>query len=833
MHSSLALFPVADAFVRSLAPNKNYGTEDTLAIRSSTGSSTRFASYLRFDEAAISAQVGSGQLDSAHLQLQIRELGGWGAAGGLLDIHRVRESWAPGGWTETGVTWSCPQETNTANAGLDCPGGIWDTTGFGALTPTDQVLIKNSTIGLVTFDVTADVRAFLADTANHGWYLTKGSNANSQRIVFRSRERPEKPRLVLYMGQDSSFRLSSIVEPGVQMSLSVSDTLLAPGTVVTYSFTPTSGYQNVQVTLDDHNVPANGTITMSQDRVLIASVDRIVSVSPADQGLVQSARAVLLSSDPVLAYQSYLDQVRTVVGGTSPEDADDRLDAIHFLAYDPIEDSTSLRRVEEALTNHVFTLGDTAHADTLAEATTFVYVNGFNNLYGDAAITAARVEQLRREVTLFQRPAFEAKFFYNRTHFVEANETPEERSARCVDMLNRRRKFLGHVTRVLFMSRCEMVSTPDTDLAEAAHQLWNLLIGSTVTDIDARVLADTVQLWRQRGRHILTIPHSQGNLMVQQALADFRDIYSYSEAQDSTCVGALSLAAPVSGPWGPLPEYRKKGMVLRLDPVADHTLNDFPRMDNDWSRRWAAIMLSPPPVGSAESYWEDRYETLADSIHQARTYLLPAESRTRVKDELEALYHGCAANAIFVDTGGRNHLVGEIFQATAEVKGRNFEPLNGRRIKWSSSNPAVASIDSAGTIRALDLGAAIITARSGIVRHQVALNIHEPSPYPPNIHVFGTWLRTIPGADGTTCDETLTIDLDARLTAVCDGEPIPVRLFGVSVNAPYIKGIMGPLGGNGLRWNIALEGDGTTLGVVLTRYPNDPEPATMPSFTRP
>jgi hypothetical protein len=333
--STDTLYPLADAFVRSFAPNKNYGAEDTLAIRSVSTNASRYWSYLRFDGAAIETQVGGGELDSAHLQLTIKELGGWGTAGGWLDIHRVPASWAPGGWTEYGVTWNCPLETDTTDAGLDCPAGVWDTTGFGGMTPTDQVLIKNSTTGVVTFDVTADVAAFLADTANHGWVLTKPSNNNNQKIILRSRERPEKPRLVLYVSADTSYRLGRLIESSVAATLSHPDTLLAPGTVVSYSIAAAPNHENVQVTVDGQLVPATGTIVMSQPHTLVASADRIVAVPVVDQPLVQSTRNVLLSADPVTAFKAYLDDVMTLVESTTPEDAEARLDAIHFLAYDP------------------------------------------------------------------------------------------------------------------------------------------------------------------------------------------------------------------------------------------------------------------------------------------------------------------------------------------------------------------------------------------------------------------------------------------------------------------------------------------------------------------
>lgn len=836
--STDTLESVADAFTRNFAPNINYGTVDSLTVRSFSASANRFSVYVRFDQAAIESRVGTGQLDSARLEFYLRDGGSWPAGGDWLNAYRVPNSWAPNGWTEGGITANCPHDTNTSNSALNCPGGVWDTTGFGAVTPTDQVLLTNDTRNWISFDVTTDVADWIADTANHGWYIAKQNNNNNERIVFWSRESAQnRPRLVLYVSQDTAFRLSPIVEPGVQTSLAPSDTLLAPSTVVTYSFTPTSGYQNVQATLDGQSVPASGTFTMLQDRVLMASADRIVSVSSADQALVQTARAVLLSSDPASAYQTYLNQVHALVASTSPEDAQARLDAVHFLTYDPIEDSAAIRHAEESLTNRMFTLGDTVQPDTLAEPTTFIFVNGINNLFTDAAATAALVDELRNEVPVFQRPAFEAKFFYNRTFSVEAAETPEMRDARCMEMRERRRKFLGTLALELFMVRCTAASIPDRDLAESRHQLINLIIGSSVTDIDARVLADSLQLHRERGRHVIAVPHSQGSLMMQQALVDLRGVYNYSEESDSTCVGVMSLAASVSGLWGPLPAYRRKGIVLRGDPVADHVLNTFPRIDNDSSRRLTAAIDSLSQIADqgvvGESYRENQMGELAYDIHSATTYLVPTESRTVIKSMLDSLYHSCVPATVLLNSQGKDHPVGQTFQVTADVKDREFETLNGRRITWSSSTPGVASIDSGGMVAALSVGSVTITGRSGTAKGQATLNIHEPSPYPPGVNVFGTWERTVPDGSGGSCLETLEIGLDARSEAVCDNGSDPVTTFGVSVNAPHISGRLAPLPPSTKRWLIELTGDGTTLKNTFVRFIGDPEPVEMPVFTRP
>jgi hypothetical protein len=66
----------ADAFARSQAPDKNYGAHDSLVVRSFSGNTHLNTASVRFDQAAIEARVGSGHLDSARLQLKIKQVFG-------------------------------------------------------------------------------------------------------------------------------------------------------------------------------------------------------------------------------------------------------------------------------------------------------------------------------------------------------------------------------------------------------------------------------------------------------------------------------------------------------------------------------------------------------------------------------------------------------------------------------------------------------------------------------------------------------------------------------------------------------------------------------------
>jgi hypothetical protein len=117
------VLPSRDTYISKTLLNKNFGSSDTLR----TGGPNRNRALLAFDSAAIAQAVGTGQLDSAWLELTIVLTDGLGASGRTFDLHRLLST-----WTELGATWNCPVDANTANDSPDCTGSSWDMTNGNA-----------------------------------------------------------------------------------------------------------------------------------------------------------------------------------------------------------------------------------------------------------------------------------------------------------------------------------------------------------------------------------------------------------------------------------------------------------------------------------------------------------------------------------------------------------------------------------------------------------------------------------------------------------------------------------------------------------------------------
>lgn len=183
---TFTLQAAADTSLRVGSANQNHGSDPTLQL------SHDGRVLVRFDQGALASTVGGGRLVSASLELFVHSASGWGAAGHPVEAHTLTTD-----WTEAGATWNCAVDANPANNKQDCAtpwaGGTF------ADDASDTVLQTKDTGVWLTFDVTADVAAFLVGTPNQGWLIEKSDGDQSGKAEYTSREgaAAERPRLVL------------------------------------------------------------------------------------------------------------------------------------------------------------------------------------------------------------------------------------------------------------------------------------------------------------------------------------------------------------------------------------------------------------------------------------------------------------------------------------------------------------------------------------------------------------------------------------------------------------------------------------------------------------
>lgn len=185
--TTVTLGAAADTNLRSGAPNGNEGSGAFLRINSSPN-----RTLVRVDQAQIAAAASGLVLVSATLELYVTSSNQWGTPGRDVNAHRLTAD-----WTELGATWNCPIDANPGNSAPDCA-AQWDGGTF-APTATGSVRQSDATVNqYVSWDVTADVAAFLGGAPNRGWLIRKDLENQNGNAEYGSREAAaNRPRLVL------------------------------------------------------------------------------------------------------------------------------------------------------------------------------------------------------------------------------------------------------------------------------------------------------------------------------------------------------------------------------------------------------------------------------------------------------------------------------------------------------------------------------------------------------------------------------------------------------------------------------------------------------------
>jgi hypothetical protein len=326
--ATVALNPVADAYIRQFDPDRtlgiDYGSEPSL-VAGALGSRAQFEirrTFLRFDLSAIpaGAVVSSATLQITTVMVPLSPVNS------TFDIRRVLQS-----WTEGGVSWN-------SRSGAGTPWQVPGATGSGdsISTPSSFVAVGSANFAKYTFPSTAglvaDVQGWVNNpSSNFGWLLVSEDEVSGETARrFGSRENATHPPVLTI-----NYSLPSL---GVTIQ-PPSQTVLA-GSTVTFTAnatgTPPFSYQwsfngnpitgatsstlvllNVQtsqsgpytVILNDQS----GTVTSSPATLTVTALQGpVVTITAPTNGAVFPAHSdVLLSADAgetngVISYVEFL-----------------------------------------------------------------------------------------------------------------------------------------------------------------------------------------------------------------------------------------------------------------------------------------------------------------------------------------------------------------------------------------------------------------------------------------------------------------------------------------------------------------------------------------------
>lgn len=326
------------------------------------------------------------------------------------------------------------------------------------------------------------------------------------------------------------------------------------------------------------------------------------------------------------------------------------------------------------------------------EPVTIAYVNGVLTTPFGALFNAAEVARMSLAAPWGARVPYDVRLIYNST----ATRSRSDPQGSCLLELASRSEGLGVNSLPLYMQQCMQASGKSStiesvlggmaDFAEAGGQLGSILTGTgLVHAADADSLAAITRRWTAAGRHVVFVPHSQGNLMVQQGVDILRRQGRFQPASDSSCIGAVSLAAPTSLNW-PISSRHLIGIVNANDPILALRLNQFQQIqipaaageDTELSL-WQKLTTIRGITGAL------RIKFTMQSHDLVRGYLRSEPILTRVKESLVHSYRSCALGDVAISPSPLVLTTGESGTVSVVLTDLNGDSLDGSRgLNWTA-----------------------------------------------------------------------------------------------------------------------------------------------------
>lgn len=363
--------------------------------------------------------------------------------------------------------------------------------------------------------------------------------------------------------------LRVMMTDGVESNLSVGTHEFAEGTTVSYNFVPASGFKNLVVESGSSELPASGSLTMSGDKEIFASAEVTPTVPQAGNAVEEAAAAVYAAQDSssiVQAFQTKLMALEALYKA-NPDSALTLARLAELKALDGAS-AADLDRVNAALSGTVFgNTGALLSASASApKGITIFYVNGIYNSRDAAEVSRQELAKVVSEAGLDE--SVNVYGFYNASSLYS-----KDTKHKCLMLALERESYKA-------LRACGWVL--GGDVIEAKRQIATLINDLPPQNKESGSLFARIKLERTLGRKVLLVGHSQGALIVSEAMRLY-------ERRDR-CIGAIALASPVGDATFGSPFYSgtTQGFVVAGERAKDIILalglNDFERLATDVSQ---------------------------------------------------------------------------------------------------------------------------------------------------------------------------------------------------------------------------------------------------------
>ncbi len=125
------------------------------------------------------------------------------------------------------------------------------------------------------------------------------------------------------------------------------------GKKLAYSIAADAGFENPVVLLDDASIGVKGTITVAGNQSLAIAADRAIRAGNPGWKLYGLLRRQLTATDPLSAHVDVECETERLLK-SFPDSGKTLIDAAEQRAIDATRDAKALRRIDDALSDHVF-----------------------------------------------------------------------------------------------------------------------------------------------------------------------------------------------------------------------------------------------------------------------------------------------------------------------------------------------------------------------------------------------------------------------------------------------------------------------------------------------
>jgi hypothetical protein len=551
---------------------------------------------------------------------------------------------------------------------------------------------------------------------------------------------------------ESPIHLQTDIGTGVVGTQLPVDTVYTGGATVAYSFAAAPGHEAPYVVLDDTLAPLTGSIVMDRSHTLEVVADTAYSLATMSEDgkqIAQRINALLTSGDKASAYtdlMSFFVQRLNASANEATLARDNEL--AWYLTVDPTRDAAALAAIDDALIGTTFSIirtdphsayvtysapgvlsrsrassptrsiGHTNAArlqpstgpsqvklpqqqlDDPQEPTVIVFVNGIasdltsSDGTSGVTFTTSRLERLVKAEPRFANSKTRVDFVYNRTF--SAQMAGYDSTHTCVANGSRGISFRNFLSTVARYAGCKgerlLRAATTIDVVEAATARFQLISHIAPTNPDVAAIANYVNAHRTQSEipeHVIFVAHSEGALLVAQALRTLPALEQHPIQEAQACVATLALASAADRGLFDLDDPYRLGFIVAGDAILNTLVlgwDILPTPASDSSRRL---------VARVDEKKRDMARLKAGvELHKIEvTYLKDSASRGAIVDRLTKLHKECLQGELRVFSDTITTMAGSEFTLQPKLFNQNDRELHGR-LMWKDVPDEITALDT-------------------------------------------------------------------------------------------------------------------------------------------